>query len=268
MNYSPKCNKKVISKGGKPQTQNEKDERDTQFLFIERTRIQYENQNNPVISIDTKKKEMIGNFANKGKTWAVDGTATYDHDFRTYASGIAIPFGIYDCIKNIGRVFVGTSYDTAKFEVDSLVKWWLWYGKYEYPHASKILILSDAGGSSGYRTKLWKVYLQKNFCDRYHIQVMVCHYSPGASKWNPIEHRLFSEISKNWAGQPLINYEMMLNYIRTTSTQTGLSANAYLVNKEYAIGQKANASELSSLNIQYPCCGNKLNYVISPIKKC
>ena len=176
--------------------------RNQQFEHINRTRKRFERQGWPAISIDTKKRELVGRFKNAGATWERTPVLVKDHDFRTDAKGIAIPWGLYDTQANRGQVFVGTSHDTPAFSVTALARWWSGAGRRRYSEAVRLLILADCGGSNGARTRLWMYELQTRFCDRFGLTVTVCHYPPGTSKWNPIEHRLFSEISKNWAGQP------------------------------------------------------------------
>ena len=161
----------------------------------------------PIISVDTKKKELVGNFKNAGAAWNKEPVLVNDHDFRSAAVGMGIPYGVYDTEANRGALFVGTSHDTAAFAVACIAKWWRWEGRRRYPAAQRLLILADGGGSNGSRSRAWKYEIQKQLCDRYGLSVTVCHYPPSASNWNPIEHRLFSEISKNWAGKPLDSYE-------------------------------------------------------------
>ena len=201
--------------------------------------------NKPAISVDTKKKEPIGNFKNPGTRYKREADLTNDHDFLTYALGIAAPYGVYDRHKNIGFVSIGMflkknkqiiSGDTPEFAVESIERWWINEGILTYHNNDELLILADAGGSNGYRPHMWKVKLQEIFCDKYKFKVTVCHYPPGASKWNVIEHRLFSEISKNWRGTPLTDYETVYKYILRTKTKTGLKVNAELVNKIYEKG--------------------------------
>ena len=190
--------KKVCPKHRKPA---ERRNRDAQFEYIAQIRQEFEDAGDPIISVDTKKREMIGNFKNTGTCWEKEAIAVNDHDFISDALGIAIPFGIYDVADNSSSVFIGTSHNTAAFAVGCIQKWWYLTGRKRYPLSKKLLILADGGGSNGSRVHLWKYYLQTQLCDRYDLTVTVCHYPPGASKWNPVEHRLFSEISKNCSGQ-------------------------------------------------------------------
>lgn len=242
LGYSLRVNHKKISSGSGA-------DRDDQFNYIGSCRLRHTEMNLPVISVDTKKKELVGNFKNDGTAWAKRPVEVNDHDFRSQAQGIAIPYGIYDVNANFGSVIIGTSYDTAQFAVSAIEKWWRYTGKYRYPGADHLLILADGGGSNGARNRSWKYELQ-NLCDRYNIKVTVCHYPPGASKWNPIEHRLFSEISKNWAGRPLDSYLTIENYISTTKTATGLKVKAYIDAKNYEKGIKISDQQMRQLNVE------------------
>ena len=211
-------------------------ERDAQFRKIRRLRRAFRRRGEPVIAIDTKKKEMVGRFRNSGTAWSRKAVLVNDHDFRSMAKGIAVPYGIYDVAANRGFVCVGTSYDTPEFAADCIALWWRNEGQSRYPGAKRLLILADGGGGNGFRCHAWKVGVQQKLCDRYGLSVIVCHYPPGASKWNPADHRLFCEISKNWKGRPLDSYETVLKYIRTTKTATGLRVRAALVRKQYRKG--------------------------------
>lgn len=216
--YSLRKNRKSIeTPTGKPP---DRKRRNRQFLYINRQRREYEARELPVISIDTKSREFIGQFYQDGLAWDQESIDVFDHDFPSMAKGVGIPHGIYDTLRNEGFISVGTSKDTSQFAVDSLRTWWLRIGHQAYPQANEILLLADCGGSNGYRTRLWKQQLQEQFCTPLGLTVRVCHYPPGASKWNPIEHRLFAFISRNWAARPLDSYQTMLNFIRTTSTNT------------------------------------------------
>jgi hypothetical protein len=256
LGYSLRVNYKNISTGSDT-------DRDAQFKYIGARRQHYKEANAPVISVDTKKKELVGNFKNNGKAWAKQPIQVNDHDFRSQAQGIAVPYGIYDVNANHGAVFVGTSYDTSEFAVSSIEKWWRYIGQHRYRGHKEILILADGGGSNGSRVRAWKQELQK-LSDRHKIKITVCHYPPGTSKWNPIEHRLWSEISKNWAGRPLQNYQTILNYISTTKTATGLEAKAYIDNKKYRKGIKISDRQMKQLNLNKHDILPKWNYTISP----
>jgi Rhodopirellula transposase DDE domain len=239
-------------------------DRDQQFQYMAQLRTQFTSQGWPIISVDTKKRELIGNFKNPGKTWEQEPLRVRSHDFPSAAHGVAIPYGIYDLQAHRGSVFVGTSYDTPDFAVGSIEKWWRYEGAKRYPKVPELLILADSGGSNGVRQRAWKSSLQSTFCDRHHLCVTVSHYPTGTSKWNPIEHRLFSEISRNWAGQPLVSYETMLNYIRTTKTTTGLTVEAYLVEQQYAKGIKISNQEMKQLKLDQHEILPRWNYTLRP----
>ena len=257
MGFSLRVNHKKISSGSP-------EERNQQFEKIAELRECFAADGDPVISVDTKKKELIGEFKNPGASWNREPIAVNDHDFRSLASGIAIPYGIYDVQANRASVFIGTSYDTPRFAVDSIQKWWRTEGQKRYPNARRLAVLADGGGSNAASSRVWKHDLQHQLCDRNNLTVTVAHYPPGTSKWNPIEHRLFSEISKNWAGRPLNNYETILKYIRTTSTRTGLRVRAQLVKKQYAKGIKISDPEMRRLSLDKSKSLPKWNYTIQP----
>ena len=273
LDYSLKTNRKTISNGGKSRTKEEKKKRDDQFEYIKKMREACRKMNTPAISIDTKKKELIGNFKNPGTRYKRGLDLTNDHDFLSYALGKAALYGVYDPERNKGFVSIGMflrdgssikSGDTPEFAVESVERWWLNEGFQQYPNSKEILILADSGGSNGHRPHMWKVKLQELLCDKYGMKVTVCHYPPGASKWNPIEHRLFSEISKNWQGTPLIDYETVLNYTLRTKTNTGLRVNAVLVEKEYQKGLSASEEDLNNLNMERHEVNPLWNYTLSP----
>jgi len=189
-----------------------------------------------------------------------------DHDFRTLAQGVAIPWGLYDTQVNRGHVYIGTSHDTPAFSVTALAQWWSRSGRRCYPHTKRLLILADSGGSNGARTRAWKYELQTRVCDRFGLTLTVCHYPPGTSKWNPIEHRLFSEISKNWAGQPLETYETVLNFIRTTKTLTGLIVNATMLAGDYPTGIKISNAQMDEVNLRPHKVLPMWNYTLVPAR--
>ena len=203
----------------------------------------------PVISVDTKKKELVGAFRNPGAKWDRSPELVNDHDFPSDAEGLAIPYGIYDPRANAGTVFVGRTADTPAFAVDCIEKWWRTEGRKHYPQAQSLQILADGGGSNSSTARAWKCNLQHRLCNRHGLRVTVAHYPPATSKWNPIEHRLFCEISKNWAGRPLDSYETILNYLRTTRTSTGLRVRAHLVRKTYKTGVKVTDAQMRELRI-------------------
>jgi len=240
--------------------------RNRQFKYINRKRKEFASAGNPIISVDTKKKEKVGNFKNPGVSWQQDPYLVNDHDFLNDAVGMAVPYGILDTEANRGFVAVGTSYETPLFAVDSIAQWWKRYGRSTYPKADELLILADCGGGNSARAHAWKYHLQHQLCDPHGLKVNVCHYPPGASKWNPIEHHLFSHISNNWAGKPLQSYETVLKYIQTTKTSTGLRVRACLLRKNYAKGEKISASDMARLAlIQHKTLPN-WNYTLTPSK--
>jgi hypothetical protein len=264
MGYTLRVNQKSIESGGKNPV--DPKNRNKQFQYIEKQRKRYAKDGNPVISVDTKKKELIGNFKNQGRSWERSPIPVNDHDFPSDALGKAIPYGIYDTQNNRGTVFLGTSHDTPAFAVDSVESWWESEGKERYPNADQLLILADSGGSNSSRSRVWKYRLQRNLCDRHGLTVRICHYPPGASKWNPIEHRLFSEISKNWSGKPLTRYETVLKYIRTTKTSSGLNVKAHYVRKKYKTGERVSNKDMKQINIESEPTLPKWNYTLTPSK--
>ncbi len=196
LEYSLKGNSKTLSAGSHP-------DRDKQFGIIEHFRENFSDAGDPIISVDTKKKELIGLFKNQGRVWCRQATRVKDHDFRSEALGIASPYGIYDVGFNTGVVVVGKSADTPEFAVNAIATWWQHLGRHQYPASKRVLVLADSGGSNGARPRAFKKFLQSQLADRHGLEVTVSHYPTGASKWNPVEHRMFSEISKNWSGHPL-----------------------------------------------------------------
>lgn len=259
MDYSLRVNRKAIAASSAP-------DRNEQMLHIFKLRKRFTRAGEPVVSVDTKKKELVGQFKNAGVAWSKSPLLVNDHDFRSTAVGMAIPYGLYDPTANRGSVFVGMSHDTPEFAVESISRWWSTEGRRRYPTARNLLILADGGGSNGPTCRLWKEQIQAELCDRYGISVMVSHYPTGASKWNPIEHRLFSEISKNWAGRPLDSYQTILNYIRRTTTVKGLAVMACLVRKKYDTGIKVTDEQMKQLRIAPDRNLPRWNYTISPRK--
>ena len=257
MDFSLRANHKKLSSGSGAA-------RNEQFENIAKMRKRFARQGAPIISVDTKKRELVGKFKNRGRAWGQQATPVNDHDFRSQADGIALPYGIYDVLSNSGSVFVGTSYATSEFAVCGIVKWWLYDARNNYSDPSRLFILADNGGCNGSNGRAWKYWLQKKLCDRHGVTVTVCHYPPGASKWNPIEHRFFSEISKNWAGRPLDSYETILNYIQTTGTSTGLQVKAYLDTRTYEKGVKISDEQMSELRMDRHVTLPQWNYTISP----
>ena len=238
--------------------------RDQQFNIIDDLRQDFATNKNPIISVDTKKKEYVGTFKNAGKSWSQEPIKVNDHDFLSYAKGVAVPFGIYDIQDNSGMVVVGQPADTSIFAVDAILKWWVEEGSSRYNHTNELLILADSGGSNGCRRRGWKYELQHKLCNPYGLTITVAHYPTGASKWNPIEHRLFSDISKNWAGKPLTSWETILKYIRTTATTKGLRVKAFLNRKKYLKGIKISDEEMAALSLKHHEILPKWNYTIRP----
>ena len=259
MGFSLRVNHKKKSNGS---AQN----RNAQFVHIGDLRQRFAASGKPIISVDAKKREQVGEFKNPGQSWEQKAVEVNDHDYRSLSSGIGIPYGIYDMQANCGTVFVGTSSDTSEFAVDSIEKWWKNEGAKRYPQAREILILADGGGSNGSNRRAWKHYLQKSLCNRHNLTVTVAHYPPGTSKWNPIEHRLFSEISKNWAGKPLDSYETILNYISTTKTSTGLRVRSHLVQQQYERNIKITNEQMKEICITKDDSLPKWNYTIRSAK--
>jgi hypothetical protein len=218
----------------------------------------------PVISVDTKHKELIGNFKNPGQTWIREPIEVNAHDFPQDALCKAAPYGVYDVGRNHGFVHVGISSDTPQFAVDSIRQWWLTYGSKHYCQASELLILADAGGSNGYRTWSFKEQLQGKIADTFGLKVTVCHFPSGASKWNPVEHRLFGPISCHWAGIPLRSLELLLRLIRTTLTDSGLKVCARLTCKTYRTGLRVSNAEIKLLNLRRHAVCPQWNYTIEP----
>jgi len=238
--------------------------RNRQFHYINRSRQQFASQGKPIISVDAKKKEKVGNYKNPGVSWQQEAYRVNDHDFLTDAVGMAVSYGIYDTEANKGFVAVGTSHETPAFAVHSIVCWWKKWGRRMYPHEDELLILADCGGGNSARARAWKYHLQHQLCDPYGLTITVCHYPPGASKWNPIEHALFSQISTNWAGAPLESCQTVLNYIRTTKTETGLQVKAHLVRKNYDKGEKISDSKMAELMLIPHKTLPGWNYTLAP----
>ena len=239
-------------------------ERDSQFRYINEQVKIFAKKNMPVISVDAKKKELVGNFKNNGRRWLKKGEAEIVniYDFENLAKGKAIPYGIYEVLKNNGFVNVGISHDTSEFAVESIKQWWNNIGKKNYQNAKELLICADGGGSNSSRSNLWKFYLQK-FANKTGLKITVCHFPPGTSKWNKIEHKMFSFISMNWRGKPLTNYELIINLIEGTTTKKGLKIKAKMDKKIYKLGQKILEEELKKINIQEHKTNSKWNYTIS-----
>jgi hypothetical protein len=258
LGYSLRVNvKKQEANGAHP-------ERQQQFEVLESQKGIFQMAGWPIISVDTKKKELIGNFKNAGQAWCQEAEAVNVHDFPHDALVRAVPYGIYEVNGNRGSVYVGSSADTPEFAVAAIARWWEEEGRRRFPQAKKLLILADAGGSNGCRPRSFKQHLQEQVSDRYGLTVTVCHYPTGCSKWNPIEHRLFSQISLNWAGKPLRSLDTMLNAMRGTVTSTGLRVRAALLDGTYAKGQKVSDAQMQQLNIEHDSVCSQWNYTIRP----
>lgn len=241
--------------------------RNEQFLYINDRVKSFMGRGSPVISVDSKKREQVGNFKNAGKTWKKKGKAdrVNAYDFPSLADGTAVLYGAYDTARNEGLVNVGVSYDTAEYAVESIRQWWKLFGKKYYSKSEELLICADGGGSNGSRNRAWKNNLQK-LSDQFHLTITVCHYPPGTSKWNKIEHRMFSFISMNWRGKPLINYETVVNLISSTTTRKGLLVRAELDKNTYERGIKVSDEEIEDLEIMLHERFPGWNYTILPRK--
>lgn len=261
MDYSLKVNVKRLSGAAHP-------DREQQFEYIQSQIQAFRQAGLPIISVDTKKKELIGLFKNEGRRWCQQAAAVNEHDFEHEALGKAVPYGVYDLLRNQGTVYVGRSADTPEFAVEVIATWWQTEGRPAFPRADRLLTLCDAGGSNGYRLRLWKQQLQEQLADRLGVEVTVCHYPTGASKWNPIEHRLFGPISINWAGVPLATFETLLACIRGTASETGLKVKAFLVDKVYETGIKVSDAVMESLNLERHAICPNWNYTLRPRPAC
>lgn len=241
------------------------EDRDAQFLHIAKAVSDYQAAGDPVVSVDTKKKELIGDFKNAGREWQPAGTPeeVRVYDFIDPELGKVAPYGVYDVTGNTGWVSVGIDHDTAEFAVESIRRWWLEMGKTVYPRARRLLITADCGGSNGYRVRLWRRELQK-LADEQHMTVQVCHFPPGTSKWNKIEHRMFCHITANWRGRPLVSREVVVNLIGNTTTAKGLRIRAALDENTYAPGIKVTDEELAMLAIERDEFHGEWNYRLNP----
>jgi len=247
---------------------NQHADRNAQFEHINGRVLATMKAGNPVISVDTKKKELVGNYKNPGRKWHRKGESprVQGHDFPDPAVPRAYPYGIYDLAHNRGHVVVGTDHDTGEFAVASIRGWWRAEGRRLHPRATHLLITADGGGSNGYRLRLWKFELQK-FADSIQLPISVCHFPPGTSKWNKVEHRLFSFISTNWRGEPLADYETVVRLIAGTKTVTGLKVTCTLDHRKYQTGRKITNQEMSAIRIEKEAFHGEWNYTILPRKK-
>ena len=258
MGYSLQANTKTLEGKQHP-------DRNAQFEYVNARTKSFLEKGLPVISVDTKKKELVGNFSNRGQEWQPQGEPqkTLVHDFPDKELGKIIPYGIYDVGRNQGWVSVGIDHDTAEFAVDSILAWWKHMGSKAYPHATKLMIMADAGGSNASRSRLWKAGLQR-LANLTRLQLDVSHFPPGTSKWNKIEHRMFSFITQNWRATPLISYQTIVHLISNTRTTAGLKIKAILTRKTYPTGIEVPASEMARLNLKPDAFHGDWNYSLLP----
>lgn len=260
LDYSLQANQKTVE--GKQNA-----DRDEQFEHINRKAQRFLQQGQPVISVDTKKKELVGDFKNAGREWELKGqpepVRVHDFEIRTPDKGKVAPYGVYDLGHNVGWVSVGVDHDTAAFAVESIRRWWNTMGRQAYPKAERLLITADSGGSNGARVRLWKWELQQ-LADETGLEISVCHFPPGTSKWNKIEHRLFSFISQNWRGKPLISHEVIINLIAATTSKTGLSVKSGLDTNKYPAGVKVSDQQMAQLQLRKDAFHGEWNYRLLP----
>jgi hypothetical protein len=258
LGYSLQSNRKTIEGKGHP-------DRDAQFQYINRRAKAFQRQDQPVISVDTKKKELVGQYRNGGREWQPQGKPekVKVHDFIDKDLGKAIPYGVYDMAANNGWVSVGVDHDTAEFAVETIRRWWNRMGIRVYPQAKKLLITADGGGSNGSRSRLWKVELQR-LADQIGVSISVCHFPPGTSKWNKIEHRMFCHITENWRGRPLVSREVVVNLIGSTKTKTGLEIRSELDDGNYPIAREVTDQQMDDLLIKPEKFHGEWNYTIRP----
>jgi hypothetical protein len=258
LGYSLQANRKTQEGSSHP-------DRNAQFEYLNRKVKRRLVLKEPVISVDTKKRELVGNFKNGGRELRPKGDpeTVRVHDFLIPELGRATPYGIYDIARNTGWVNVGVDHDTAVFAVESIRRWWRSMGQPAYPKATRLLITADSGGSNGSRVRLWKVELQK-LADETGLRISVCHLPPGTSKWNKIEHRLFSFISQNWRGKPLVNHEVIVNLIAATTTETGLKVHSELDTQSYPPGIKVSDKEVAAIALRPDKFHGDWNYSILP----
>lgn len=258
LGYSLQSNRKTLEGGQHP-------DRDAQFQYSNRRVQAFQKQGQPVISVDTKKKELVGRFRNGGQEWRPQGQPepVKVHDFPDAELGKVIPYGVYDMATNTGWVSVGVDHDTAAFAVETLRRWWRHMGSLTYPRAKRLLVTADGGGSNGRRSRLWKVELQR-FAEESGLQISVCHFPPGTSKWNKIEHRMFCSITENWRGRPLVSRAVVVNLIGHTTTQTGLAIRSELDENSYPTGRKVTDQQMESLAITREKFHGEWNYTLAP----
>jgi hypothetical protein len=258
LGYSLQSNRKTIEGKGHP-------DRDAQFQYINRRAKAFQRQGQPVISVDTKKKELVGQYRNVGREWQPKGNPekVKVHDFLDKELGKAIPYGVYDMATNTGWVSVGVDHDTAEFAVETIRRWWDRMGIRVYPQAKKLLITADGGGSNGSHSRLWKVELQR-LADEIRLSISVCHFPPGTSKWNKIEHRMFCHITENWRGRPLVSREVVVNLIGGTTTKAGLEIRSELDGGLYPIAREVTDQQMDGLSIKREKFHGEWNYTIRP----
>lgn len=258
LGYSLQANVKTIEGTQHP-------DRDAQFRYLNEQIRRFVRRRDPVVSVDTKKKELVGSFENRGRRWQPTGDpeGVNVHDFPALGIGKAIPYGTYDVTRDEAVVNVGITHETAEFAVESIRRWWQLLGRKAYPQARQLLICADAGGSNGTRLRAWKVHLQA-LADRLELAITVCHYPPGTSKWNKVEHRLFSFISMNWRGRPLLSYEAVVNLIGGTTTKSGLRVKAVLDTRDYAPGVKITDDQMQALRLKPHAFHGDWNYSLEP----
>jgi hypothetical protein len=259
LGYSLQGNQKTIEGGTHP-------DRNAQFEHINEKVRAFQAKRQPIISVDTKKKELVGDFKNIGREWRRKGdpSKVRVHDFPIPGLGKAAPYGVYDVTENVGWVSVGVDHDTAAFAVESIRRWWNLMGRPTYPDATELLITADGGGSNGSRVRLWKVEIQK-LATEAGLSISISHLPPGTSKWNKIEHRLFSFISQNWRGKPLVSYEVIVSLIAATTTNEGLRVECALDTNHYPKGIEVSEEEIASLNVEKDPFHGDWNYTILPI---
>lgn len=260
MGYSLQANRKKAEGKSHP-------DRDAQFQYINEQIHAFQQEGCPVISVDTKKKELVGRFKNQGREWRKKGDSeqVLVHDFLSQGEGKAIPYGIYDIGQNQGWVTVGITHDTAAFAVESIRRWWQMMGCKVYKRPAKLLITADGGGSNGVRVRAWKIELQ-NLANELNMEICVCHLPPATSKWNKIEHRLFCYITQNWRGKPLLSYQTIINLIGATTTKAGLVVKSELDTRHYEKGRKVSDDQLAAVNLHKATFHGEWNYTIKPIK--
>jgi hypothetical protein len=243
-------------------------DRDAQFEHINRKVRSFQRRGQPVVSVDTKKKELVGNYKNPGREWEPEGRPrrVKSKDFPDKVLGEVAPYGVYDQTVNEGWVNVGITHDTAEFAVESIRRWWSRMGRPVYPEAKELLVTADSGGSNGSRSRLWKVCLQE-LADELGLKISVCHFPPGTSKWNKIEHRMFCHITENWRGRPLVSHEVVVNLIGSTRTRTGLRIQAELDTNSYETGVKVTNKELEAVRLKKDKFHGEWNYTILPHSK-